>query len=58
MANVSDEITNDDNDIWTSEYTFLDDFDYYLDGNQVYLKAYEGKSRKVKISSVYEKDGK
>lgn len=57
-ATASDKITSDDNNIWASEYTSLDDFDYYLDGNQVYLKEYEGKSKKVKISSVYEKDGK
>lgn len=54
---ASDETTNDKN-IWASKYTALDDFDYYLDGDQVYLKEYEGKSEKVNISSVYEKDGK
>ncbi len=54
---ASDETTNDKN-IWASKYTALDNFDYYLDGDQVYLKEYEGKSEKVNISSVYEKDGK
>lgn len=50
---------NDDGkDIWASEYASLEDFDYYLDGNQVYLKEYNGKSKRVKINNIYEKDGK
>lgn len=58
FTTTSDEVINNDNSIWASEYTSLDDFDYYLDGNQVYLKKYEGNDKKIKISSVYEKDGK
>lgn len=49
---------DDEKDIWASEYTPLEDFDYYLDGNQVYLKEYNGKSKRVKINNIYEKDGK
>lgn len=48
---------SNDKEIWATEYTPLNQFDYYLDGNQVYLKEYTGKSKKVKINSVYEKDG-
>ena len=39
--------------IWASDYTPLSDFDYYIEGNNIYLKEYNGESKKVKINSTY-----
>ncbi len=46
-----------DNSIWAKDYTSIEDFDYYIDGNNIYIKEYKGKSKKVKISSTYTIDG-
>ena len=46
-----------DNSIWAKDYTSIEDFDYYIDGNNIYIKKYKGKSKKVKINSTYIIDG-
>ena len=44
--------------IWAQEDTPIDKFDYYLDGDYVYLKDYNGRDKKVKIGTSYEIEGK
>lgn len=58
MAGYDINISNPfDNSIWAKNYTSIDDFDYYIDGNNIYIKKYKGNSKKVKISSTYIIDG-
>ena len=47
-----------DNSIWAKEYTSIEEFDYYIDENNIYIKEYKGNSKKVKIKSKYEINGK
>lgn len=49
---------SDNSSIWANEITAIDSFEYYLDGNNVYLKKYIGKDKKVRIASSYTIDGK
>jgi hypothetical protein len=55
---VTTNTVNSNNSIWASDYTDISEFDYYLDGDQIYLKKYNGDSTKVKIKSSYEIEGK
>lgn len=50
-------LTKDNGKIWASEITPIDNFEYYLDGEFVYIKDYKGKDKKVWIDSSYEIDG-
>lgn len=43
--------------IWASSYADLNDFEYYIDGNEIYIKDYRGNSKKVRINSSYNVDG-
>ena len=43
--------------IWTTDVTPIDDFDYYVDGNDIYIKEYKGKDKKIRIASTYAIDG-
>lgn len=42
-----------DKSIWAKENTPIEEFDYYIDGTNIYLKSYNGKSKKLKIGSTY-----
>ena len=55
---TSDSGTKEPESVWAQEATSIDQFDYYLDGDLVYLKEYEGHDKKVKIGTSYEIDGK
>lgn len=44
--------------IWANKLTPIDDFDYYIDGDCIYLKEYNGSSKKVAIAPFYEINGK
>lgn len=44
--------------VWATDYTDINEFNYYVDGNEIYVKRYEGKEKKIKINSTYEIDGK
>ena len=48
----------DSKSVWATEYTDLEDFDYYFDGNEVYIKEYKGHDDKIKVNSTYKVDGK
>ena len=45
------------NSVWAADITPIENFDYYLDGNEIYLKDYEGRDKKVRIASTYTIDG-
>lgn len=44
--------------IWATEYTSLDDFDFYVDGDYIILKKYIGKGDKVWLAREYDYEGK
>lgn len=46
-----------DKSIWARENTSIEEFDYYVEGTNIYLKDYKGHSRKIKISSTYNING-
>lgn len=43
--------------VWLDGYTSIDDFEYYIDGNEIYLTDYDSSEKKVRINSSYEIDG-
>ena len=43
--------------VWAPDFAPIEDFDYYVDGNELYLKDYNGHDKKVKINSTYNIDG-
>lgn len=47
----------DMNSVWAGSYANLDDFEYYIDGNEIHIKSYIGNRRKVRINSSYDVDG-
>lgn len=42
------------NSIWLEGYTDIDDFDYYMDGNEIFLTDFNSSEKKVRINSSYE----
>jgi hypothetical protein len=48
---------NKSDNIWPDEITPIDDFDYYIDGDSIYITKYKGDSDKVYIGSKYSVDG-
>lgn len=53
-----DKSSDENNSVWASSYTEIDDFDYYLDGNEIFIKDYKGTDDKVRINDTYKIDGK
>lgn len=55
----SEEVEHDieSNSVWASSYADLDQFEYYIDGNEIYIKDYRGNRKKVRINSSYNVDG-
>jgi len=43
--------------LWSAEYTELSCFDYYIDGNKIVLKDYNGSDKKIRIAPSYNVDG-
>lgn len=43
--------------VWKDGYTDIEDFDYYVDGNELYLKEFTGSANKVRIKDHYAIDG-
>lgn len=43
--------------VWAVEATPLEDFDYYIDQNEIYLKDYKGSDEAVYVPSSYNVDG-
>ena len=44
--------------IWATEYTPLDEFEYYIDEEEIHLKKYRGRSDKVYIAAAYDYNGR
>lgn len=42
---------------WATDITSIEDFDYYIDGTEIYLQDYNGHDKKIRISSTYNIDG-
>lgn len=51
------ESSTDIEQIWATEYTPLEEFEYYIDDGEIYLKGYDGKSETIYIASSYMVDG-
>lgn len=45
-------------DIWATSFTDLSNFDFYIDGDYIYLKDYIGKEKKIWLATQYEYEGK
>jgi hypothetical protein len=47
----------DSDSVWATSYVELSDFEYYIDGNEIYLKDYTGHRKKVRVRSSYDVEG-
>ena len=45
------------NSVWLNGYTDINDFEYYTDGTEIYIKKYHGNSDKVRVASTYDING-
>ena len=43
--------------VWYSDYTPIEDFTYYIEGDNLHIKRYNGKNKKVNIAPAYQIDG-
>lgn len=57
QVNSSEESLKLDSSIWATKATEISNFDYYIDGSEIYLKRYDGSEKKIKIPNEYEIDG-
>ena len=48
----------EDDSIWSKNITPINDFDYTLDGNKIYIGTYNGNDKKIWLNSSYIIDGK
>ena len=44
---------SDSNSVWLNGYTDINDFEYYIDGSDIYIKKYKGNSDKVRVAPTY-----
>ena len=56
IANLDQQ--KNDKVIWSGTATQLENFDYYVDGDNLTLTGYDGEDKKVNIAPAYEVDGK
>lgn len=57
LISESKMVGTESSSIWASSYAELNDFEYYIDGNEIYIKDYRGNRKKVRINSSYNVDG-
>lgn len=57
FADKKEEDYSDGQNVWSEEYTDISEFDYYIDGNQIYLTDFDSDEKKVRIAPSYEIDG-
>ena len=57
VIQVSPDLKNSTS-VWAENITPIEDFDYYIDGEYIFLKRYEGKAKKVRIGTEYTVGGK
>ena len=48
-----DAVNSDDDSVWLDGYTDIEDFDYYVDGDSIFIKEYKGENQKVRLKSSY-----
>lgn len=48
----------DSNSVWAMKYTDIEDFDYYIDGDDLFIGRYKGSDKRIRINSIYTIDGK
>lgn len=51
------EVQQENNSVWLDGYTDINDFEYYIDGNEIFLTDFNSNKKKVRINSSYEIDG-
>lgn len=51
------EIQQENSSIWLEDYTDISDFEYYIDGDEIFLTDFHSNQKKVRINSSYEIDG-
>lgn len=44
--------------IWLDKYTDIENFEYYIEGENIYLTKYKGENEKVRINNIYEINNK
>lgn len=47
----------ENNSVWLEDYTDISDFEYYIDGNEIFLTDFNSNEKKVRINSSYVIDG-
>lgn len=57
LSTGSSSSSAESNSVWASSYASLNDFEYYIDKNEIYIKDYKGRSKKVRINSTYDIEG-
>ena len=57
LISESKMVGTESSSIWASSYAELNDFEYYIDGTEIYIKDYRGNRKKVRINSSYNVDG-
>ena len=58
IKNTSEGEDSDDDSAWLDGYTDIEDFGYYVDGDGIYVKEYNGNSQKVRLKSSYDIGGR
>ena len=56
-SNGGTESQKENNSVWLDGYTDIEDFEYYIDGNEIFLTDFNSSQKKVRINSSYEIDG-
>lgn len=56
-SNTNNANAPENNSVWAQEISPLSDFEFYINNNEIYLKKYKGRSKKVRIASSYAYDG-
>ena len=51
--NSSSSSEEENKSVWAEKVTPIDNFEYYIDGDEIYLKDYNGYDKKIRIASTY-----
>lgn len=56
-SETENELQQENISVWLEDYTDISDFEYYIDGNEIFLTDFHSNQKKVRINSSYEIDG-
>ena len=56
--NYANNNSSSNNSIWAQGYTHINDFEYSIDDNKLYVGRYKGSDSKIKFNSIYTLDEK